>query len=376
MPKNESIKPVDRDIGLDITRIIAFLFVPSAHFFLHSGLYYVPVIGIRMGTAVMIRTLCLSAVPLFLLLSGYLMSVKQIPLERSSIKKFYKGLSKILITYFLACVLIFFFRLFFQHEDLMLRELFLFCLNYDGYSWYVNMYIGLYLLVPFLNYIWHSFDSRESQFILLAVLLFLTVAPTVFNIWNFHVPGALIHPWITDTYDKLIPDWWTDLHPITYYYLGAFIRRNVDLKKLHSGKLMLLLLFSFLLSGLFNIWRCYSVCFIWGSWCARWGFQNAINATLIFLFINSIRYRPVPEWLQKLITLISGLTFGAYILSWIPDQITYPQLNATVPEVPNRIFYFLPYAGTTILISLLLSLFVYLLVLCGGKVRKKHSQVY
>ena len=45
-------------------------------------------------------------------------------------------------------------------------------------------------------------------------------------------------------------------------------------------------------------------------------------------------------------------------------------LAAAVPEVPSRIFYFIPYAGKTILISLLLSLVVYLLVLCGRKLRR------
>lgn len=364
MSKNEFLKTGNRDIGLDITRIIAFLLVPSVHFFPYAGLYDTPVIGIRMSIAIMLQTLCTINVPLFMLLTGYLMSVKQIPIERSSIKKFYKGLSTIVITYILACVIIFFFRLFIQHDNLMLRDLILSCLRYDGYAWYVKMYIGLYFLIPFLNILWQSAGRKESQLILLVVLLFLTAAPSVFNIWNFHIPGALFRPWITDTYDKLVPDWWKDLYPITYYYLGAYVRRNVDLKKLHSGKLLFFLLVSLLLSGLFNVWRSYSVCFIGGNWCEYSGVQNVINSILLFLFINSFHYRPLPTWGLKRLVLISNLTFGAYLLSWIPDQIIYPVLNAAVKDVPDRIFNFPIYIGKTVLISLLLSFLIFVLSSC------------
>ena len=36
-----------RDIGLDLTRIIAFMSVVAIHFFLNSGYYNEPVIGKR-----------------------------------------------------------------------------------------------------------------------------------------------------------------------------------------------------------------------------------------------------------------------------------------------------------------------------------------
>ncbi len=313
-----------------------------------------------MGTMVMIRTACLLCIPLYVLMSGYLMSEKRIPLQWDRLKVFYAGLIKVLVTYLLCHVVIFCFRVFWLHEDLMLRDCILFALGYGGYSWYVNMYIGLYLMIPLLNHLWHSLDSKESQSILLVILLALTVAPTVFNIWNLHMTGALLRPWIAENYDQLIPDWWTDLYPVAYYFVGAYIRRNVRLSDLPSGKIFCILVLSLLFSGLFNYWRCYSVCFIWGSWCSKWGLQNALNAVLVFLFLNSVRFKEPPVWLGKLLALVSGLTFGAYILSWIPDQVTYSALLASVPEVPDRVFYFPLYAGKTILISLLLSLFVHL----------------
>ena len=38
-----------RDIGLDLTRILAFLAVPSVHFFLYSTYYDTAIVGPRMA---------------------------------------------------------------------------------------------------------------------------------------------------------------------------------------------------------------------------------------------------------------------------------------------------------------------------------------
>ena len=61
-----------RDLGLDYTRILAFLLVVTVHFFLHSGFYGNAMQGEKMYIMTAIRTLCMSCVPLFLLLTGFL----------------------------------------------------------------------------------------------------------------------------------------------------------------------------------------------------------------------------------------------------------------------------------------------------------------
>ena len=78
-----------RDVSLDITRIIAFVSVPAIHFFLNSGYYNVPLEGKRMYLMTYGRTFFMVCVPLFMILSGYLMVTKDIKLEKKSILKFY-----------------------------------------------------------------------------------------------------------------------------------------------------------------------------------------------------------------------------------------------------------------------------------------------
>jgi len=62
-------------------------------------------------------------------------------------------------------------------------------LGYHQYSWYVNMYIGCFLLIPFLNLLWNSLSSQESRRILVIVLLVLTALPSVLNVYDLETPG-------------------------------------------------------------------------------------------------------------------------------------------------------------------------------------------
>lgn len=83
-----------RDIGLDLTRIVAFVSVVSIHFFLNSGYYDAPVVGKRMYIMTLGRTFFGICVPLFMLLSGYLMINKSISIEKRAIFSYYKKFQK------------------------------------------------------------------------------------------------------------------------------------------------------------------------------------------------------------------------------------------------------------------------------------------
>lgn len=75
-------KTKTRDIGLDITRIVAFISVVSVHFFLNSSFYDTPVLGKRMYAMTIMRTAFMVCVPLFMILSGYLLCGRSVRLVR------------------------------------------------------------------------------------------------------------------------------------------------------------------------------------------------------------------------------------------------------------------------------------------------------
>lgn len=79
-----------RDITLDAIRVFAVFSVISVHYFLHSGFYNTPVMGTRMFIMITFRQFFMICVPLFMILTGYLMSQKVLN------KKYYCGIKKTL----------------------------------------------------------------------------------------------------------------------------------------------------------------------------------------------------------------------------------------------------------------------------------------
>lgn len=70
-----------RNLNLDLIRSIAVFSVLSVHFFLNNGFYEYPVDGGRMYMMVAMRTFFMICVPLFLILTGYLMNKKKLSIE-------------------------------------------------------------------------------------------------------------------------------------------------------------------------------------------------------------------------------------------------------------------------------------------------------
>lgn len=347
---------VKRNIGIDITRIIAFICVPAVHFLLHIGYYDRDINCARMYFMTGMRTLFTVCVPLFLIISGYLMSGKRIGLTYSDILSFYKKISKVIIIYLICAVVIVVSEAVRTGNILTVKNGLLQILSFNvGYSWYVEMYIGLFLMVPFLNAIWNSLQEHKARACLVIVLLFLTMLPSVLNIWDLSSVESLIHPVEAKTYNKLTISSWTALYPVSYYFIGAYIHAELKPKMFSTFKLITvtsLLLVAF--CG-FNIWRSYNSHFNTGAWIDWGGFIDVILATLIFVIINNFDYSKLSSSATTMIEKIANLTFGAYLLSVIPDLLIYGLLNERVPIITKRLDYFFVTVPVTIVVSLLLS---------------------
>ena len=81
---------------MDIVRCTALFCVVSVHFFLNSGFYDETVSGWRMYLMTMLRTGFMICVPLFMVLSGYLM------LHKKAEKSYFMKIGRTLVIYLLA----------------------------------------------------------------------------------------------------------------------------------------------------------------------------------------------------------------------------------------------------------------------------------
>ena len=323
-----------RSIALDVVRCVALFSVNAVHFFLNNGFYKQTMTGGRMLVMMVMRNSFMVCVPLFILLTGYLMGNKKLS------RGYYLRVVRVVSIYALASLFCAAYKIHVRKTGLTIAGAFWGILSFNAapYAWYMEMYLGLFLLVPFLNILYHGLERRGHKRWLLATLLVLTAAPSMLNIFRVAGLDWWLSPNTSQEYQQLIPQWWTDLYPITYYYLGCYLKEYP--LRLKPVKHLLLLAGSTLAFGLFSFYRCRNGLFIWGDW-QSWGSAFVtLQTVLVFTFLVQRSYRWVPKPVQGVITKVSEWSLGAYLVSWVFDKLVYAWLNAAVPDTLDRLPWF------------------------------------
>lgn len=311
------IKKRVRDPKLDIIRIFALICVVGVHFFLNCGFYDVPIVGKRMYVASVVRTFFITCVPLFLMLTGYLVNKKQLS------KKYYKGIIKVLIIYAICSVIYSIFIKVYEKKDMNIGIFFqkLFAYKGSDYAWYIEMYVGLFLIIPFLNLIVNNLKSKKEHQILLITLIVLIGIPSVVNVEDF----------------KIFSDWWAGIYPIFYYFLGAYLSRyTVNLKTKTN---IVSLVIATILFGTFNYFKASGEKFSWESWNGYSSVFVMIESFLVFNLLLKIKLKKNNENRNKVLKILSDACLGAYLISCMYDKVIYDKLEEYIPVIKQRFIY-------------------------------------
>lgn len=77
-------------------------------------------------------------------------------------KQYYAGLWKTYVIYILASIFCIIFKnaILKSHINIYQGILLILAFQGDDYSWYIEMYIGLFLMIPFLNLIYVNFHDN------------------------------------------------------------------------------------------------------------------------------------------------------------------------------------------------------------------------
>lgn len=329
-----------RNINLDIIRIFALITVMSVHFFLNSE-FYTTIIEAkkRFFFMVSIREFFMVCVPLFLILTGYLNNKKKLE------AKYYKSIIPRVLVVIIINVILYYFNVYYNGYSYDPKQTinFLFHYNNGSYSWYVNMYFGLFLLIPFLNLIYNNLETKKQKELLLLSLTLLTVVPSLFV-----------------EYTILLPTWWFDIYPIMYYFVGCYLSEyELKLNKTKSFILLVLFVIGF---GLIIYNKSLGLVYQKLSYNANWyGIMPFTLSILTFNILIKLKLNKIPKWTNKIIIGISNLVFGAYLLSKISDTIVYKYLNTNI-VFKERIFYAPLCVLTVFISSMIMSYFVNLFV--------------
>lgn len=320
-----------RDFGLDLVRAAAGVLTLSVHFFLNSGFYETPVAGKTMLAACMVRMLCMTCVPLFLLLTGYTC------VGRKWSKGYYRKLLPVLCVYVLAGAACLAFRVVWAGEQFTLWGIVRQFTVYAAapYGWYIEMYIGLFLLSPFFNTAWHTLgDGGKGALVL--TLVGLTA-----------LPGAV------NQYRELLPAWWVGVYPLTYYVLGAWLREHPV--RFKGWQLLACWLGLAVLVGVKGYRTAESGAYVWLPE-DQWGSLTlTLQSACLFSCLRRAKGERVPRPLRWCVARAARLALPMYLVSYIADQIVYPVLAQAVPEAHRRLFAMPVVVSAAVLCSLLLA---------------------
>lgn len=289
-----------REEGLDILRALAVLFVVSVHFFLNTKFYETPVMGFSMYLQVMLQAVFMSCIPLFLMVSGYVSRSVDVSWN------YFKKLLPVLVIYVCFSVAAVAYRWTYLHEAKGIKEWVIDTLTFkaDPYSWYVNMYIGLFLMSPFLNILFNNLKGKKERQILVAVFLFISAVPDFLN----------------GRYISLIqfPSYWADFYPVGFYFVGSYIREYKP--KLRKGYAAILFLGILAFETFFECYTARGA--VYRAYMGT--FASLIRlalAAVIFLVLyqSTIKNKGISYIVNK----ISTLSLDIYLASYVTDKIVY-----------------------------------------------------
>lgn len=305
-----------RICGLDLIRVVAIFFVIAGHFFvLHTSLMSVPFNDLCLFVQATLKDIFCVGVPLFIMLTGYLNS------NKTPTRKYYKGMLRVLVAYLVFSIITILFRKYYIGEDLTWLQWTMKILDYSAipYAWYIEMWIGLALLTPFLNYMYKAIPSKNQKFLLLASLFVMTSLPDLFNRYGMY----------------LVPAYFAKAaYPLLFYFAGTFIREYQPRIKHWQG--WALVMSMSMVTPLFNIavFRGNSDLVqiaggpggVFHSWIAL--------AIFLMLYKKDVSNPPLKRW----ITHCSLVSLEMYLCCYMFDMLYYPWFKERFFETQSQFF--------------------------------------
>lgn len=296
-----------RYFGLDCVRVLALCLLLWLHFLLRNGFYSRKVDNWPMVAAAAGRIVFMCCIPLFLMLTGYLKCTK--PWK----KGYYHSLLPILISWVIVSFLCLAYKIFVLGQQKTGYQWLADFLNFDtaNYSWYIEMYIGLLMLSPFLNAAWEKLGTKKQRTCMILSFVLLTFVPTTVN--KFKLDG--------ETVLNLIPNYWTSLWFLTYYLIGCYIRTYQP-----KVRWQLSVLAAIAIAFAFAVINRYT-----GG--AAKNFSNGYTMTYghlgtaaisVLLFLSVYRAECRQPVICRIMQAISGVSLEMYLVSCLFDQKIYP----------------------------------------------------
>ena len=211
-----------RDMNFELLRIICMILIVASHCIMHSEI--MKKVNLYTGNYYFLEFLIAFSkisVNLYILITGYYMVKSKFKTK--------KLISIWGITFFYSFCTLLICELIGQRvgKKVIIMNLLPFI---SGRYWFVTTYIGLYLLIPFINKLINNITKKQYELLVLVLFFMLVIAKTIFSSVNYLLPNSG---------DNLF--WFCYL-----YIIGAYIRLYYDKKINKNFYLMIGFLASFI----------------------------------------------------------------------------------------------------------------------------------
>ena len=307
-----------RDTNLDLLRIVSMLLIVLIHSIDHSGVleaaensspamyFYV-----RFTYA-----LCMVCVNCYVLLSGYYLVTSKF--------KFQKLIVLWMETVFYALTLRIIFILFGERPFSIVSLVSCFFPFLTGRYWFITIYVGMYLAFPFLNILIHAMDRKTHTALNLCLFL-------LFSLWNS------IHPAIAGMNSG---GGWGLAWFVVLYMLAAWFRLYYKPSRKPGSFFLLFLLIPLLIASAQLLFRTLGIG-IFQSILANWFKYNSapVYFMTLCLFVAFLNVRIKDSISARIISVISPLTFGVYLIHAQADVSPWLWDTLNMPARMNSIFF-------------------------------------
>lgn len=282
-----------RNYGIDLLRMILMLMVVILHVLGHGGvLEATNPLSAKYCVSWLIESFAYCAVNCYALISGYVHFNSRYRLSSIARMWFQALLYSLGIA---VCVWIL------KPDTFSIRDLITFLLPVSrGMWWYLSAYVGLFLLIPFLNAGINVFTEKQTKIYLFVLFFAFTAVPTFVRKDTFATNSGYSTFWLA-----------------YLYVIGACIKKYEWGGKLKSRKAVIIYIFSVLLSWGMKLFCESFTMRVLGEPKTVFHFVDYTSPTmviaaisLLFVFMNC----SIPEKMRRFISTFSPAAFGVYLI--------------------------------------------------------------
>ena len=285
----EEIKNNKRNVGLDLLRIFSMLMIVTLHYVGEGEFLTYDKNGLFFIIANLIKGFSIVAVNCYVLISGYFLIT-----SKFSWKKVLKLWGETLFYSIFIYILLIITKLHtFSIKEMTQSFLPIITKEY----WFVNVYLLMYILSPFINILIDHLKKEELKKLIIILLVAFCIMPSILpSGMNFDTTGGYRIIWF-----------------LVLYLVAAWIRiYGVQIKKHYLKKTYCLIIY-FIFSFLVTIMKLVISPIYETNVMYHYNFIFVFLASIsLFLFFKDIQIKK--EKIARKITYIASLTLGVYLI--------------------------------------------------------------